>query len=55
MVCCFTGNRPQKLSFGFNEAHTDCVRIKKSLSQKIEEAIQNGYKHFISGMALGAD
>ncbi len=54
-TACFTGHRPQNLSFGFDEAHADCVRLKTEIKLAIETAIQNGYDTFISGMALGVD
>lgn len=46
--CCFTGHRPEKLNS--NEA-----AIKVMLSHAIDEAIQDGYVTFISGMAHGVD
>lgn len=55
LTCCVTGNRPQKLSFGFNEAHPDCIDLKHKLAIELEKAIQTGYIHIIIGMALGTD
>lgn len=53
---CFTGHRPQKLPFGFNENDERCIRLKTVLSETIETAIkERGVQHFISGMALGVD
>lgn len=55
-TCCFTGHRPESLSFKTNEEHPDCVRLKELLRQEIERLVtENGVKHFISGMALGTD
>ena len=54
-TCCFTGSRPQKFSFGFDEKHPDCLRIKEMLFEKIEQAIADGFVHFVSGGALGVD
>jgi len=54
-TCCFTGNRPQKLSCGFDERHKECRRIKKKLSKSIKSAIKQGFTRFISGGALGVD
>lgn len=54
-TCCFTGNRPQKLPWGFNEKNPNCVIIKNKLAEEIEKALKLGYRHFISGMALGID
>lgn len=55
ITCSFTGYRPQKLSFGFNENHPDCIRLKKVLRSEIIKLIDSGYRYFQSGMALGID
>lgn len=53
---CFTGHRPQKLPFGFNENDERCIRLKELIKEQTESAIINkGVRHFISGMALGVD
>lgn len=53
---CFTGHRPQKLPFGFNENDPRCIRLKAVLTEQIEKAInERGVQHFICGMALGVD
>ncbi len=55
-VCCFTGHRPQKLSFGFNEEDERCVQLKQAIMEQTEKLIiQCGVTHFIVGMALGVD
>ena len=46
--CCFTGHRPEKLGFGEATA-------KAKLCHAIDEAIQDGYVTFTSGMARGVD
>lgn len=53
--CSFTGYRPQKMPFGFNEDDPQCVDFKKRLSETIEMLIFQGYTHFLSGGALGMD
>lgn len=53
--CCFTGHRPQKLAWGFNETDKRCIELKESIKTAVEDAIENGYITFISGMALGGD
>lgn len=55
ITCCFTGHRPQNLSWGFNEEDERCVELKKRIKVEIENAIIKGYSIFISGMALGFD
>lgn len=54
-TACFTGKRPQNLPWGYNEDDLRCMILKDKLKQTIERAVQNGYTHFISGMALGVD
>ena len=54
--CCFTGHRPSKLPFGYNEEDPRCVRLKEKLKKEIIRQIEeNGVTHFITGMALGID
>ena len=52
---CFTGRRPQKLPWGYNESDERCKRLKNELIKNIKLAISEGATHFISGMALGVD
>lgn len=47
-VCCFTGNRPEKLSRSEKE-------VKKLLVGSILDSYEVGYRVFISGMARGVD
>lgn len=54
-IVCFTGYRPQKCPWGFNENDPRCIDIKNQTKVKIENAIVRGYNTFISGMALGFD
>lgn len=54
-IACFTGHRPQKLPWGFNENDERCKEMKKQAMIKIEEAIKDGYHTFLCGMALGFD
>ncbi len=54
-TCCFTGNRPQKLAWGYDESDVRCVELKLRITAEIEKAIDKGYNHFISGMAQGFD
>ena len=53
--CAFTGYRPQKMPFGFNEQDPRCIDFKRRLYDAIEQLIQEGYTHFLSGGALGMD
>lgn len=54
-TCCFTGHRPDKLPWGLNEGDPRCAALKRSLLREIETLYQRGYRHFISGMAMGCD
>ena len=46
--CCFTGHRPEKLG-------VPSQVVKAGLERAIDEAIQDGYRTFISGMSRGTD
>jgi len=54
-VACFTGHRPQKLSWKFNDNDENYKRVWAETLDKIESAVQRGYHTFITGMALGFD
>lgn len=51
--CAFTGYRPQKMPFGFDESVPCCIDFKARLHDAIEELIGKGFAHFISGGAMG--
>ena len=53
-VCCFTGSRLQNLPW-YGETHPRCQSLLLRLEYEIKKAIDNGYRHFISGMAIGVD
>ncbi len=54
-TCCFTGHRPEKLPWGHNEADPRCVDLKERITVALESAYEKGMRHFICGMAQGAD
>lgn len=54
-TCAFTGHRPQNLPWQFNEADTNCLKLKQILNQQISQLAKNGFTDFLSGMALGSD
>ncbi len=53
--CCFTGHRPEKLPWGEDERDLRCMDLKDRLSAAVEEAYEQGIRHFLCGMARGAD
>ena len=55
MRCAFTGYRPQKMPFGFDELLPECIDFKNRIKETIEMLIFQGYTHFLSGGALGMD
>ena len=54
-IACFTGHRPQKLPWGFNENDERCIDMRNRTKKEIENAIKRGYHTFLCGMALGFD
>ena len=47
-TCCFTGHRPQKL-------HQAESEIREGLDRAVARACEDGYRFFITGMAMGVD
>ncbi len=54
-ACAFTGHRPGKLPWGYDEEDSRCVALKQRMVDAIDVAYDQGYRHFICGMALGCD
>lgn len=54
-TCCFTGHRPDKLPWGLDESDPRCAAIKRSLTRELERLYRRGFRHYISGLALGCD
>lgn len=54
-ACCFTGHRPDKLPWGTDESDPRCVALKERLAAALEAVYREGARHFICGMARGAD
>jgi len=53
--CAFTGHRPKKFPWGYNETDARCVALKKELAAQIAKLVDAGYTDFLSGMAEGTD
>ena len=54
-ICCFTGHRPSELPWEYDEFGIRFCFFKHRLKKAIVTSVEQGYKHFISGMALGVD
>lgn len=54
-TCCFSGHRPEKLPWGNDEERPDCLALKERLTRELEKLYLRGYRHFVCGMARGAD
>ena len=54
-TCCFTGHRPNKLPWRDDEADPRCLALKEAIARELGKAYDKGYRHFICGMAQGAD
>ena len=53
--CCFTGHRPQKLPWGMNEEDPRCTALKLELEARLAGIYEQGFRHFLCGMAIGCD
>ena len=53
--CCFTGHRPTKLPWRYNETDPRCLVLKQRIADAVETAYEEGYRHFLCGMAMGCD
>lgn len=53
--CTFTGHRPARLPWGANESDPRCMILKDRIAQALEDAYAAGCRHFLCGMAQGAD
>ena len=54
-TCAFTGHRPEKLPWREDESDPRCLALKKRLDEAVEDAYAQGKRHFMCGMARGAD
>lgn len=54
-ACCFTGHRPIKLLWGYDEEREGCILLKRKLAVQIEEMRRKGVVTFYTGMAQGVD
>ena len=54
-TCCFTGHRADKLPWRDNDRDDKCLRLKAAIADVLAGLYAAGYRHFICGMAHGAD
>ena len=53
--CAFTGHRPRKFPWKYNETDSRCVALKTVLMEQIRLLADAGVTHFLSGMAEATD
>ena len=54
-TCCFSGHRPSKLPWGYDEEDLRCLDLKMDIVQALVELYSRGYRRFLCGMAEGCD
>lgn len=55
ITCAFTGHRPSKMPWAYDETDSRCAALKEVLQEKIEVFVDTGVTDFFSGMAEGTD
>lgn len=53
--CCFTGHRPGKMPWKYDESDPRCLALKRRIRDAVEAAYEEGFRHFLCGMAQGCD
>lgn len=53
--CAFTGHRPAKFPWKYDENDPRCIKLKAVLARQIEKLAAAGMTDFFTGMALGVD
>ena len=43
--CCFTGHRPEKLPWRYDEADPRCLSLKRRIAAAVEAAYEEGHRH----------
>ena len=54
-TCAFTGHRPNKLPWRYDETDSRCVALKAVLAEQIAALVEAGFTQFLSGMAEATD
>lgn len=53
--CAFTGHRPKKFPWKYDEKDERCTMLKAVLIEQIEKLTAAGVTDYYTGMALGVD
>ena len=53
--CAFTGHRPRKFPWKYDEADSRCLALKAVLADQIAALVDAGFTQFLSGMAEATD
>ena len=53
--CAFTGHRPHKFPWRYDETDNRCVALKSALMEQIAALVETGITDFYSGGADGVD
>ena len=53
--CAFTGHRPHKFPWKYDETDSRCVALKAVLAEQIAALVNAGFTQFLSGMAEATD
>jgi uncharacterized phage-like protein YoqJ len=53
--CAFTGHRPKKFPWKYDEKDKRCIALKAVLTEQIAKLAEAGVTDFYTGMALGVD
>ena len=53
--CAFTGHRPRKFPWKYDETDSRCVALKTVLVEQITTLVNDGFTQFLSGMAEATD
>lgn len=54
-VCAFSGHRPHKFPWKYNESDPQCLALKAALTEQIVRLSETGVSDWLSGMAEGTD
>lgn len=54
-TCAFTGHRPEKLPWGDNDSDPRCEELRRRIAGALALAYDEGWRHFLCGMAQGCD